>query len=300
MRRRIDVLAFDDDTYIECVIWEFPSGWNNALKEMFSELKTSGWKSDSKLHYNFSFGSMTIEGLKDKSNVQWNEIVEQFIVKLHQTCCRCSSQDDVEHFEDEYLCRSCMLEIFSRRTVDDLSDKGFKFYNPPIYSNEGGALQFAYWKEIKQITLSQVYDVVQLELCKLSKDEEADNSDLSNSFFRENYIHFSSDMTINFFELLRKMTTHFSSDSIKEQIENVLKSLKFCKICEKKAIIVNQCKICKNFLTEIETPDKRLIEKLGSVEKFIKYKREHFSQVKDDFFSVRYLFENDQSYDWEN
>lgn len=297
LKRGIDVSNFDDSTYIDCVILDFPSGWNLVLQEMFSALITSGWKSDNKLHYNFSFGSITIEGLRDTSSAQWNEIVERFIIKLHQTCCRCSSHDTVEHFEDEYLCRSCMLIFFSRRKVKDLSEKGFAFYNSPIYSNEEGFFEFVQWEEIKQVSLSQVHDLVKLELCKLSPEEQAVNDDQSYLFFWENYIQFNSDSTINFFELLRNLLENFSSDSTKEEIENILKSLKFCKICEKKAIIINQCKICKNFHSSIETPDKRYIEKLGSVEKFIEYKKEQFLQFKNDYFSVRYLYENDLSFD---
>ncbi|MBD3907345.1 hypothetical protein NAL32_21735 [Chryseobacterium sp. Ch-15] len=296
MRRGIDVLKFDDNTYIECVIWDFPSGWNEVLKEMFSELKSAGWKSDNKLKYNFSFGSITIEGLKDDSKVHLNEIVQRYIKKLHQTCTRCSSQDHVEHFEDEYLCQSCMIETFTKRTVDDFTDIGFKYYTPPIYSNEEGFFQSIRWNEIKQVRLSQEYDNLELELCKLTEDEESKNNDISSSFLRDNYINFNSDSTINFFELLRLLAINFPSESVKEQIDNVLSGLKFCKICDRRAIIINQCKICKNLHSSIENPDKRFIEKFGSAEKFIEYRRNNFLEFKDEYFPVRFIYDNDRSF----
>ena len=75
-----------------------------------------------------------------------------------------------------------------------VSDIGFKFYNPPIYSNEEGIFSNVGWNEIKQVRLSQEYDNLELELCKLTEDEETKNNDISSLFLRDNYINFNSDI----------------------------------------------------------------------------------------------------------
>ena len=296
--RGIDSSKFDDFTYIDCVIFQFPSGWASTLKEMFFNLKNNGWNKENRLHYNFSFGSINIEGLIDKSNPVLNEIVEDYINKLYKTCCHCSSTDKVEDFEDLYLCPNCILEIIIKREILEISEFGFIYYNAPIYEDEIGRFDKVRWSEIKHVAIEENLESerIQVYFNKLTEEELLLNEDSSNSFYRDNYISFSSDYHINFFELLRYIPQNILKTQLKEEINRVLKKIKKCKVCEKKAIINDQCLLCGNYSSQIEKPSEIWIKRLGSKENYLKYRIEDYLSFAKDNYFLRYIIENDKSF----
>lgn len=114
-RRGIDSEKFDDSTYIDCVVSEFPIGWKNTLKEMFQELKENGWNSGNKLNYNFSFGSITIEDLENNDNQILREIIEKY--KLHNTCCNCSSEKISNHLKMNFCVKLVFLTLLLKEKL---------------------------------------------------------------------------------------------------------------------------------------------------------------------------------------
>lgn len=296
--RGIDSSKFDDFTYIDCVIFQFPSGWTSTLKEMFFNLKNNGWNKENRLHYNFSFGSINIEGLIDKSNPVLNEIVEDYINKLYKTCCHCSSTDKVEDFEDLYLCPNCILEIIKKREILEISEFGFIYYNAPIYEDEIGRFDKVRWSEIKHVAIEENLesDRLQVYFNKLTEEELLLNEDSSNSFYRDNYISFSSAYHINFFELLRYIPQNILKTQLKEEINRVLKKIKKCKVCEKKAIINDQCLLCGNYSSQIEKPSEIWIKRLGSKENYLQYNKDHYLRYTKDNYYHNYILENDKSF----
>ena len=296
--RGIDTSKFDDFTYIDCVVFQFPSGWESLLKEMFLKLKDNGWNAENRLHFDFSFGSINIEGLRNKSNPVLNDIVEDYISNLFKTCCHCSSTDKVEYFEDLYLCPSCMLEIINKREILEISKFGFVYYNGPIYENEIGRFDKIRWSEIKYVAFEQnlELDIIKVDLNKLTEEELSSNEETSNSFFRDNYISFSSDYHINFFELLRHIPQNILSTKIKEEINYVLKKIKKCKVCEKKAIINDKCLLCGNYSSQIEKPREIWIKRFGSKENYLQHLKDDYLSFTKGNYSHNYILENDKSF----
>lgn len=291
-------MKFDDLTYIDCVVSEFPIGWKITLKEMFHELKKNGWNKKNKLNYNFSFGSITIEGLKNKNNSCLNKIVKEYTYKLHNTCCNCSSQKNIEPFEDEYLCQNCIFEIIEKREISEISNDGFKFYNFPTYSNQKGKFDFIKWNDIKQITINQnKNNHIEIELSKLSQNEE---DKIVENFMQNailNHFNFSSNFNINFFELLKKIPqTKLSEKQIKD-INYIFNNIKKCIICEKESMLDNNCLLCGESLIVLENPSKFALEKFGTNEIRIKHMKENFLKRKKNDFYLRYRYENDKSFE---
>lgn len=296
--RGIDSSKFDDFTYIDCIIFQFPSGWKSTLKEMFLNLKNNGWNKENRLHYNFSFGSIIIEGLTNESNPALNEIVEDYINKLHKTCCHCSSTENVEYFEDLYLCPNCILEIINKREILEISELGFIYYNGPIYEGEIGRFDNVKWSEIKYVAIEENLesDKIQVYFNKLTEEELSLNEETSNSFYRDNYISFSSDYHINFFELFRYIPQNILTIQLKEEINRVLKKIKKCKVCEKKAIINDKCLLCGNYSSQIEKPSEIWIKRLGSKENYLQFRKDDYlSYAKDNYF-LNYIIENNKSF----
>lgn len=297
--RGTETKKFNDFTYIDCVVSDFPSGWNTTLKEMFLNLRDNGWNRENKLNYNFSFDSITIEGLINKTNTILNEIVEQYIKRLHNTCCNCSSQKKVEFFEDEYLCQNCILEIINKRKITEISETGFKFYNFPTYSNETGKYDFLKWDDIKQIEIMIIpnrKDDICIELNKLTKKEE----DKINENFMQNAIvnhfSFSSNFNINFFELLKKIPQKKISEQQSREIESILNNFKKCIICEKEAVLNDNCLLCNTSLLMLKNPSNLALKRYGNNEHRILNIRKEFLEMKKEDFYLRYIYENDKSF----
>lgn len=298
-RRGIDFEKFDDFTYIDCVVSEFPIGWKNKLKEMFQELKENGWNRENKLNYNFSFGSITIGGLENNDNKILSEIIEKYKQKLHKTCCRCSLEKNVEPFEDEYLCQNCIQEIIVKREITEISDDGFKFYNFPTYSNEIGKYNFIKWTDIKQITISvnpHISNHIDVELNKLSQEEENNiTENLMQNAIMNDFL-FSSKFNINFFELLKQIPKNKLTEEQIIDIDNILNNKTQCIICEKKAMLYDNCLLCGANLRVLENPSKSALEIYGNNDTRIQHKKKEFLKWKDRNFFLKYRYENDKSY----
>lgn len=294
-RRGIDSEKFDDSTYIDCVVSEFPIGWKNTLKEMFQELKENGWNSGNKLNYNFSFGSITIEDLENNDNQILREIIEKY--KLHNTCCNCSSEKNIESFEDEFLCQACILDIIIKREITEISDDGFKFYNFPTYSNETGKYDVIKWKDIKQISITiNINNHINIELNKLSQEEENNIAENLMQSIIINHVSFSSNFNINFFELLKKIPKNKLTKEQSIDIDNILNNITQCIICKKNAMLYDNCLLCGENLLVLKNPSKSALKRFGTNEIRIQHEKQNFLEWKDKNFFLKYRYENDKSY----
>lgn len=298
-RRGIDSEKFDDSTYIDCVVSEFPIGWENTLKEMFQELKENGWNSENKLNYNFSFSSITIEGLENNDNQISKKIIDKYKHKLHNTCCNCSSEKNIEPFEDEFLCQGCILDIIIKREITEISDDGFKFYNFPTYSNETGKYDVIKWKDIKQISITinpNINNHINIELNKQSQEEENNIAENLMQSIIIKHFSFSSNFNINFFELLKKIPKYKLTKEQSIDIDNILNNKTQCIICEKNTMLYDNCLLCGANLQVLKNPSKSTLERFGTNEIRIQHKKKEFLEWKDKNFFLRYRYENDKSY----
>lgn len=295
-KRGYDFISFDENQYIKFVTKDFHKGWEKELLKMFQELKDNGWNMNLLLDYKYSWGQFQLKGFRTNANEQLLKIIDKYKLIFESTCCECGSKNSVLYFENEYLCDNCTLNILKKREITDINEFGFEYYNGQIYENEKGRIDKIYWEDIKQIKIEKNYDVVNIEMTKLSKNEEEINENISSEFIRDNYISFSSDFHINFFELLRYLPKNILDKKQKDEVENLLINIKKCTICDKTSILIDKCLVCSNLTSSLTNPSKLAIKLHGTIENIITYEKQEFIKNKEENTVLNYIYYNDKSF----
>ncbi|MNK38091.1 hypothetical protein D3C87_566750 [compost metagenome] len=297
INRGYDLKKYDEQEYIKLISPVFHKGWQNELYNMFKELLERGWAKEHTLIYGESWGTFVFEGILSE-NEQFLEVVEKYKKIFEASCGECGYKGEIEGQYEPPLCQKCIVKVIEEKTIKNISDIGFEYYDSPLYTDQIGKNVYVYWNDIKQIEIMEVYgelhSEIKLNLKKYTKKEE-EKIEVTMSFLGEYEIDFSSEYAYNFFELIKHIPKNKLTKAQLIKIEKIL-SFKRCSICDKHAVLHDICLVCSNELPSITIQDSYWLKSYGTIENIISKKKKEFNENKNDRAELRYKFEKDKSF----
>lgn len=271
---------FNEYSYIQYFIKDLYSGWEKEGKKMFAELSANGWTYLQPIKYKYSWGSFTMTGFRTEGNEKLHSILDQYLRIFETTCSRCGSQKGAGRSLEEPLCKKCTIKNLKRDRIRNISQLGFTYYDKKRHQ--------ILWSEIKQINfeINDAYSY-RIELNRLTKEEE-----LEQEYNSLNYMFFS-DRNVNFFKLLTKIPRSLLTEDQYNKIRSVCDHFEKCIVCYRKSVFNNQCFICHNRISSIESPTPRNLERFKSRGGILKYQQKQFKRTLEDLYEYRYPYKTD-------
>ncbi|WP_160138647.1 hypothetical protein [Chryseobacterium sp. c4a] len=271
---------FNEYSYIQYFIKDLYPGWEKEGKRMFAELSSNGWTYLQPIQYKYSWGVFTMKGFRAGGNEKLCTIIDKYLDIYESTCSQCGSRKRVESSLQEPFCKKCKVKKLKNKRIRNINQLGFTYYDKKIHRIS--------WSEIKQVyfEINDSYSY-HIELKRLTKEEEQEKE-----FDNLDYIFFS-DGSLNFFKLLTKIPRILLSDGQYNEINTVCNHFEKCIVCHRKSVFNNQCIICRNRISSIESPTPRNLERFNSKAGILKYEQKLFKQTLEYWAEERYRYETE-------
>lgn len=271
---------FNEYSYIQYFIKDIFPGWKKEAKKMFTELSSNGWTYLQPIQYKYSWGVFTMKGFRAGGNEKLCTIIDKYLDIYESTCSQCGSRKRVESSMQEPFCKKCKLKKLKEKRIRNINQLGFTYYDKKIHRIS--------WSEIKQVYF-EINDYVSyhIDLNRLTKEEEQGRefNDLDNINF--------SDESLNFFKLLTKIPRVLLTNDQYNEINTVCNNFEKCIVCYRKSVFNDQCIICRNRISSIESPTPRNLKRFNSKGEILKYEQKHFKQALDYWTEHRYRYETE-------
>lgn len=266
--------------YIQYFIKDLYPGWEKQGRKMFAELCANGWTYLQPIQYKYSWGAFTMKGFRAGGNEKLCTIIDKYLDIYESTCSCCGSRKNVGKSLEEPFCRKCELKKLKKERIRNINQFGFTYYDKKFHH--------IVWSEIKQLNF-EMNDPhsCSIEMNRLTKEEE-----LERGFNALDYISFSNE-SVNFFKLLTKIPRTLLTKDQYNEIHAVCDHFEKCIVCYRKSVFNDQCFICKNRISSIESPTSRNLERFNSKDRILKYEQKHFKQTLEYWTEHRYKYETE-------
>lgn len=284
LKERKIVIDFNDrDFFVELFVKTNYEGWQNELRNMFSELISNGWNLNIPIKSKEKYGNFICK--LDTTNIKLQNIVDKYIEIIDNLCSRCGSKENVFNDQTDYwienICESCWInKMKSQHTISEISENGFKYC--VLVSDFNYISKYFEWNQINNvnITIPEYGNDYELEM----------NIDSENLYFNRT--------DINFFKLLKHIPKEKLNSDDYNFIKNLFANLEDCKICGKISVFESNCLNCNNCLNKILKNSRNQSWKLyNSIEEIIKKEQEEFQYDTKHRLAIRYLYHNDISFE---
>lgn len=282
--RKIEIDYNDRNFFIDLFIKTNCKGWQNELRNMFSDLISNGWNLSIPLKSKEKYGYFICD--IETNDINLLNTVKKYKEIIDNLCSRCGSQENVfnDHtdFWIENICENCWKnKMINEHTISDISKDGFKyceFINDFTFEQK-----YFEWKQIKTISLTI--------------PEYGTNFELEINFEAQN-LFFEACTDINFYKLLKHIPKEKLNVEDYNFIINLFLNLKDCKICGKTSVYQSKCLVCNKSLEGIlKNQRNQSWKRYNNIEGIIKKEQEDFQFDTEHTITFKYRFQNEISFE---
>ncbi|QIY89331.1 hypothetical protein [Chryseobacterium gallinarum] len=270
----------NEHLYIRYFMEDLYVGWRKEAKRMFAELSANGWTYQQPIYYKYSWGSFTMKGFHTDAHELLHSILNKYLNIYGETCSSCGSKKQVSGSLEEPLCRKCELKILKKRRIKNINKFGFTYYR--------NKFQHVLWTEIKRIEFVVTDDhSFGITLSKLTEKEE-----LEKEYDEHDTISFHSD-SCNFFKLVTKIPKELLTEHQYREIHNICNHFEKCMVCHRKSVFDDQCLICRNKISFIESPSSKSLERFKTKAGILAHRQKDFKRILKVLPAYKYSYETD-------
>jgi hypothetical protein len=282
--RNIEINFNDKDFFVNLFIKGYADGWQNSLKNMFSELILNGWDVNTPIKSKEKYGDFICS--IETTNIKLQEIVEKYTEIINRLCSICGGSENVFNDQTEFwienLCEKCWIrKIENRYTVNDISENGFSYFI--LNSNYDVEPRYFSWSRIKNVKLkipeasSFIYEL----------EMDVDSQTLT----------FEAGRDINFYKLLEQIPIKLLSKKQFRIIRSLFANLTDCKICGRVSVYQDECLVCHaNILSIMEIESAKIWKKFNNIDNLIRDKQLLFRKSIGHNVILKYRLLNDISF----
>ena len=282
--RKIEVDFNDRDFFVELFIKTNYEGWQNELRNMFSELILNGWELNIPIKSKEKYGNFICN--IETNNIKLKSTVEKYKKIINSLCSRCGSQENVFNDQTDYwienICESCWTnKMKNQHTISEITESGFKY--GILINDFKFELKYFEWNQVKNININI--------------PEYGNNFELEINFDSEN-LYLQAKTDVNFFRLLKYIPKEKLTSTDYDFIDNLFLNLTDCKICGKISVYESSCLVCNENLEEIlKNQRNQSWKRYNNIEEIIKKEQENFQYNTKHIITIKYRFQNDISFE---
>lgn len=282
--RKVEINFDDKDFFVSLFIKRYAEGWQNCLKNMFSELIINGWDVNTPIKSKEKYGDFICS--IETSNIKLQEIVKTHTKIINKLCAICGGNENVFNDQTEFLienlCEECWIrKMESRYTVSDISENGFSYFI--LNNNYTIEPRYFLWSQIKNV--------------KLMIPEASSYSELEMDVDSKT-LRFEERRDINFYKLLKQIPAKLLSKKQFRIIRSLFANLTDCKICGRVSVYQERCLVCgASILSILEYEPTKIWKKFNNIDEIIRNEQSSFKKSIGQHVTIKYRLLNDTSFE---